>query len=391
MDGQKVKVGIVSRSNEKMKWGGDLKALQVIRDGMRDLGHQAEILSDVSKVADHDHIFLSSTFFDLRPSCTYLKLIGRSYGVIAFHDDYLKYCGPCTGMVRYVRGCLNKEEELGVPFQIERLFENPHLIYYFASPPKKSALINYNTLKEAIVCIANSPSEAQTIQRDCPPCNVKTVFWTPGFADVDEEPTEEFLKFTGLKSGEYILQVGRFHDKKNHLSTILATKDLDAPLVFIATTAAEFEYERICLMAANAYRKAPTIVVSQKFPTMVSDRVKILHMPGGRKLSSSMLLSAIFHAGLHLHPAFYELPGYTYLESTKLGVATIASSWTTIADYFGDRPNLDGRIAYALPYDLNRLSKLAEKMMGKRFLRNLSHPIFQRKPADVAREILSHL
>lgn len=392
---QAMKIAIVSRFNEKLKWGGDLKALQVVRDGMRELGHKAEIIPDLTRLKDHEYIFLSSTFFDLRPNVLFLKLAGRKYGVIAFHDDFIKYSGLSYGFYRYIRGCLDGEEDDEIPFQLERLFENPELVHYYATPPGKSAFINYDTLKHADLCIANSPTEARTLLRDCPSCNAKVVYWTPGFAETEEEPTDEFLKFTGLRSGEYILQVGRFHQKKNHLGSILATKDLDIPLVFIATTAADFPYERTCLEAAHTFRKAPTYIIHQKLPTMMSDKLRILHMPNGRKISPSMLLSAFAHAGLHLHPAFYELPGYTYLESTKLGIPTIASSWTSIRDYFTDphtgKYTLDDRMEYVVPYDVPGIAKLVKKKFGQKYSRNFDHPIFKRRSIDVARDIMLHI
>src|ERR1700687_2414991 len=103
--------------------------------------------------------------------------------------------------------------------------------------------------------------------------------------------------------------------------------------------------------AIQRWRKGPTLLLSQTLPEGQLGSLRILPMPGREKLSTSMLQSAFAHAGLHLHPAFYELPGATYFESAILGVPTIASTWTTIDEYFLD-PQLDERIEYSLPYDL---------------------------------------
>ena len=105
-----------------------------------------------------------------------------------------------------------------------------------------------------------------------------------------------------------------------------------------------------------------------------------------------MLLSAFFHAGLHLHPSFYELPGYTYLESAKFGTPTIASLWSSLKDYLTDSSGkyaLDDRIEYVLPYDLTAIRGLIEKKFGQRYPRSPELPIFQRTAQDVAKEFLS--
>ena len=68
-------------------------------------------------------------------------------------------------------------------------------------------------------------------------------------------------------------------------------------------------------------------------------------------ISQELLVSAYQNAGLYLHPAFYELPGYVYLEAAKLGTPTIATEWSTLSDYFTNEEGdyeLDDRILYAL-------------------------------------------
>ena len=124
----------------------------------------------------------------------------------------------------------------------------------------------------------------------------------------------------------------------------------------------------------------------------IRDRLQIIHLDKG--LSQKLLISAYQNAGLYLHPAFYELPGYTYLEAAKIGTPIIASTWGTIQDYFIDpitkEYSLDQRIRYCLPYDINGIEKHILCHFGKRYgLSN--HPIFDRNEMDVASEFLQLL
>ncbi|MCX6990567.1 MAG: hypothetical protein NTX49_05850 [Chlamydiae bacterium] len=386
-----MKISLVSRTNQHSKWGGDLKALQSLLMGIKSLGDEAEIVASCYDLDSTDFVFLTNTCLDLRDDQKILELRGLPYGLIGFHEDTIQYFGPSIGFFEYIRKCLYNETDDGISFSLEALEENPHLIHYYGLPPRKSNIINYEILKNAKVCIANSPTEAKTMLRDCPSSNVKEVFLPPGFAE-DYSPTssEEFLSLIGLKSKEYILQVGRLEFRKNQLGSIVASKDLDIPLVFIATKGSYEWYETACIDAILKWRKAPTIIVAESLAPRNEKGLQIIPMPGGKKLSSSMLQSAFFHAGLHLHPAFQELPGYTYFESTVLGIPTIASSWATIKDYFVE-PLGDDRIEYCLPFDLPEMKRLIPQKFTQTFSPKPDHPAFRRTGQDMAREILSHI
>ena len=386
-----MKISLLSRTNQHTKWGGDLKALTSLRAGLESLGAQAEIVASCYDIGTTDFVFLTNTCLDLRNDQKILELRGLSYGVIPFYEDATQFFSPSIGFFEYLRRCLYNETEDGITFSLEALEENPHLINYYGLPPRKSNIVNYDILKRARVCIANTPTEAKTIRRDCPTSNVKQVFLPPGFAE-DFSPTssEEFLSLTGLKSKEYILQVGRLEFKKNQLGSIVASKDLDIPLVFIATKGGYDWYENACIDAILKWRKAPTIIIAESLSPKREKGLQIIPMPGGKKLSSSMLQSAFFHAGLHLHPAFQELPGYTYFESTVLGIPTIGSSWATIKEYFIP-PLEDDRIEYCLPFDLPEIKRLILQKFGQTFSAIPEHPTFQRTGEDMAKEILSLL
>lgn len=390
-----MKFAFVTRTNEISKWGGDLKALYSIGEGMQLLGHEVDFVQTTADLSSTDHVFLSSTSMDLRPDHNLLKLQGKDYSLLAFHEDTIQYFGATYGFFFYVRKAINGEEDEGFPFCVERLYENPDIIHYYNVPPRKSSYVNYHVLKDARVCFANSSSECRTMLRDCPTANAKVVHLSPGFAEEHHgEISDDFLKLTGLKKGEYILQVGRFEVRKNQLGSILATKDLDIPLVFIATKTDRPWYEGTCLEAIRKWRKGPTFIISETLSDLTFENIKIIQMPNKEKLSAKMLISAYANAALHLHPAFYELPGYTYLEAAKLGIPTVASSWATIDDYFTDssgKYSLDERIEYCLPYHLPSIKKLILKKIGQKFSKDHPHPIFKRTKLDVASEVLQHL
>ena len=384
-----MKIGLITRRGADVLWAGDLKALQVICEGMREIGVEADLVFDLPAREEYDFLFLSNTCFDLRPNYNLLKLQNKRFGLIAFHEDVSKYKPVQEGFFRYVQGCI------AGTYQAQSLWENREIFFPLMTKLAFDPSVNWDVLREAEVCIGSSPMEVKTLQRDCPDCKARSVFFTSGFAEGVTSPTKSFLDFTGLSSKGYILQVGRFDLRKNQLATILATKDIDIPLVFISTLTTHLDYEEACLRAIAKYRKAPTLIVSQMIPSIQAGNLRILQMPEKKILSSEMLLSAFYHAALHLHPAFYELPGYTYLESAKLGIPTIASSWASVSDYFTDEKTgkytLDARIDYVLPYDLVAIEKLVHKKLSESYKPYPSHPMFYRTSRDVAQEILGYI
>lgn len=403
------------------EWGGDLKALSDIEQGLKQLGHDVFVTSENIQALCADFIFFVGTLVDRAPDLSFMRLMQRDYGCIAFHEDHLLFSGPSFGFAYYVSGILDQNIEDGVSFSLDDLMERPHLIFYFDRMRPFQAMMNYEFLKEAKYIIANSHTEQKTLLRDAPGCNAKVVYWAAGHTgDLVEEPNDSFLRFAGVEKGNYILQVGRMMLRKNQLGTLLAAKDLDIPLVFIAMNNCEPSYEEIFFAAAAKWRKAPTILISQHLPSKTIGSLRIIGAPNGRILSKDLVLSAFANAGLHVHPAFYELPGYTYLESARFGVPTIASEWGSLKDYFTDfssepiaklsasdksmilsqsdkiaqkgdisgRYTFDDRIEYVLPYDISAIRKLIEKKFGQKYPRQPLHPIYKRKPVDVGRDFL---
>ncbi|MBI3900745.1 MAG: hypothetical protein HY324_01180, partial [Chlamydiia bacterium] len=360
------------RPSHYSKWAGDIKALLDLSQGLENFGHNSRITSDLFEAHSFDRIFLISTLVDHTPAMTFMQWMQKEYGVIPFQEDHLLFSGACFGFYYYISSILSGAQENGFLFSLEDLFERPHLIFYFDRIRPQYALQNYEVLKNATHVIASSHKEQKTLFRDAPGCKAKVVYWAAGHTSgLKEDPTDAFLHFTGLKSGEYILQVGRLSPRKNQIATLLAAKDFDVPLVFIAMDFCNPTYEKLFFATALRWRKGPTILISQHLSKADSQGpIRVIPAPNGEILSKEMLLSAFVHSGLHMHPAFYELPGYTYLESIRFGIPTIATEWCSLKDYFTDfsakNHVIDDCVEYVLPYDIPAIKNLLNKKFGKK-------------------------
>jgi glycosyltransferase involved in cell wall biosynthesis len=380
-----MKLGIVTRKDEKEKWGGDLKALYGIYEGLKEIGQDVVLVKTAEELKDADFVFLSNSVLDLREDFAAVKKSGRPFGVFCMHEDRVKYYGLCYGFAYYVGLCLHQIASL------DKLFQYPEVAQYFSRAIPEHTPGNISIMQHADVCIATSPMEKEALQRDCPGCKTEVVYLDCGIPTVGPAD-DSFLQWTGLKRGEYALQVGRLELRKNQLATVLAMKDLDIPLVFIATKETNISYEKMVVDAIKKWRKAPTLMITQTSENERQGNLQILRMPEQKILPRSMLISAYQNAGLLVHPAFCELPGLIYLEAAKLGVPIIASNWATIGDYFTDpmtgKYTLDDRIAYVEPHHVKDLEALILKQFGKKIDRQFAHPIFQRTRSDVANDLL---
>lgn len=389
-----MKIGFVTRKTAP-KWGGDLTAIYSFYEGLKEIGQDVIIGRTVEEVLEADFIFLCNTSFDLSSDYALVQKSGKRFGIVAFHSDHQRYYSPCYAFAHFIGLCLTQQEEFSF-YRLEQLIENPEILQFFPYFPPPMFEENYPIIKNAEVCIATSPTEAATMQRVSPGCRTEVVYLECGIPDaLVAQKSDALLQWTGLKQGEYVLQVGRIELRKNQLATILAMKDLDMPLVFIATESFYPPYEQMCLEAIRKWRKAPTLVISQNLKSTHEGNLRVLSMPEGKKLPLEMLVSAYQNAGMYLHPAFCELPGLTYLEAAKLGVPTVASEWTTIKDYFTDpitnKPTLDDRILYAPPHHISALKELVLRQFGRKINKNISHPMFRRTKIDVAKDLVTAL
>jgi glycosyltransferase involved in cell wall biosynthesis len=387
-----MKIGFQIRSDIH-KWGGDLGVLYALKKALQTLGHECSFASSPLDLLQHDYLFLTNSCFDLRPAFELLEAVGKPFGIIPFHEDILRYQSLAVGFYRMIASQLSLEPLIS-PFMREKapylptldhLTLHPSLAGYYSQPPKPFALYNRAVLASTLISIASSQEEANSIRRDCPLAKTAIIPWA-----IPERsallPDDSFLKWTGLASGSYLLQIGRLQARKNQLASIIATRDIDLPLVLIALEGFENHYEKTCVEAALRWRRAPTLLISQTWPTMQKGFLRILPMPDHKKLPENILWSALHHAGLYVHPAFQELPGLVFLEAAACGVPMVASSWCTIHEYFHDG-KFDGRILYPLPHDLRAIEEGVRQLFGKRFLTPC--PATLRSPLDVAQDFLA--
>lgn len=380
-------------------WGGDRRNIDSLCQGLNELGHQAIISNHVEEALSADYVFLINAGNEITSSYFYLKLMNKPFGLIGFYEDAIHCYPPAWGLLNYVRGIIEEKLDHGYAYELDRLIENPKLIYYYSDPPKKSFLRSYDLVKDARLYIAQCKTEAGYVKRDCPPANVHCLFPDRKVPEAFAiKPNQEFCSFAGVEPHQYILQVGRFEVRKNQLASVLACKDLDIPLVFIATgrgdkrkpDAADM-YPPTVFSAITKWRKAPTIVISQHMEPYENGSLKVIQMPDKKILSDQLLASAFANAGLYLHPAFNELPGLVYIEAMMYGVPVIASEWTALKEYFTDNSgiyHLDDRVEYCVPYDIAQITKLVEKKWGQRYGSYRDHPMLTRSKIDIAKDFV---
>jgi glycosyltransferase involved in cell wall biosynthesis len=387
-------IGVVTRKDDFI-WGGDLRALYSVIEGLRRQQVNVVTAKSVEELPACTMAFISNTCDDRRPEMNALKKRNLPYALIGFHEDFVSYYPVSMGFNEYISMILQGLEDNGHVPRVDDLFENPEVVLSYNHAVLKNILYNLPVMRGARYCQAASDTEARTMHRDCPQAKVETVYWNIPLLEAAGGDEEEFLRLTGLKPGEYILQVGRLETRKNQLASVLATRNIDAPLVFIASRGYQSWYELLVVNAAAKYRKAPTLLISQEHPSQhVGNEMRILQMPGGERLSETCLIGAYRYCGLHLHPAFYEAPGYTNLEAAQIGVPTVTSAWGTLRDYCcfdGGDPNMNDRFEYVIPYHLPALEKAVKHNFGRKVDPKLDHPLFRRTVDDVGRETLASI
>lgn len=387
-----MKFGILLRKNATQSFGGDLVAIESVKRGLEEHGHTVSFGTSPRQLSDADFLFVTNSFYDHEKTIN--ELGDRPYGVIGFHENHDFFLSPMLGMATYLQLAIHDDPSCAVAnISIENGIDNEkayQLFPFFLDRPKSI----YPLLKKSAVCFANSNTEKETMLKQCPEANVKVVHWAPGVAENSPIYDESFLSYAKLKPHSYIVQIGRLSPRKNQLATILACRDMDTPLVLIATPSNELWYEESCIEAIRKYRKGRTIVVSQTLKPRHENHLEVIAMPDGKPLTREMIKSALGNCCLHFHVPFCELPGYTYLEALMVGAPSVGSEWTTIRDYFSDengRCCLDDEIVFAKPTDIKTMTQLIKKQFGKKIKSLHNHPILKRKSSDVAAEMLREL
>ena len=258
---------------------------------------------------------------------------------------------------------------------------------YRAGGPALNA--NKQLIESCDVVVLNSKHELRTMTRDYPNANGKVVYWTPGFADEWTDVNDNsFCDQYDLTPGEYMLQVGRIKTRKNTIGTILATQNMTTPLVLIGNKGGQRWYRDIAVECIKR-RKGPTIIVSDYIQSQTSGRVTIYNTQQqfGGKLPTSLLKSAFASAAVNVHPAFYELPGYTYLEAAAVGTPSVGGEWCSISEY-----GLGDLVKTCCPYDLDSIRKAIDfQLNNKPTTKPQDVKFLSRTKADVARDLIKLL
>ncbi|MBS3903815.1 MAG: hypothetical protein KGZ39_00630 [Simkania sp.] len=389
-----MKIGFIFRTDAPKEEGDNLTIIEGLMRGLNLLDHKAVASTSPFSIPDADFFLFSNSTLEQKQLLEEVSLLNRPFGLLGFQEDLLRYYIPASGFCKFVLHCLGYglPTDNGLHCHLDLLIERPDVAYYYGEPPKRVIPYNHPLIRKASFWIANSPTEAKTLQRDFPGCKTAVIPVPPSIAtEYQGTPDDSFLQYSGLGSKNYLLQVGMLEPCKNQLGTILATRHLDIPLVFIATTPSD--YGNICFEAAVKWRKAPTIFISESIEARKEGSVRMIPISQGKKIPSSILLSAYHHAGLYIHPAFQDLPGTTYLAAARLGVPTIASSWSPITDYLFDpeqgHSRLDGRILYYEPYRLNEIEQGVIQHFGKEFPPLLNHITILRTEKQSAQDLIT--
>ncbi|MCI5051710.1 MAG: glycosyltransferase [Simkaniaceae bacterium] len=367
------KFAFLSPPRDQFPWLGDELSLKYLMKGLNLLGH--ETIRGYNLV-DADYIFLCNLTFNHAPLYNALKLMGKPYGMIPFYPDYEKYTPAMCQFADLVELALEDSRIL------EGLLAHPEIVHRNTYAPQDSNVINQDVVRDASLLVTSSPTESATVIRDCKQANPHNLFLSPGMATGEIKRSDCFLKISGAAEREYLLQVGRLEPRKNQLATVLASRNLDIPLVFIASRSIVGDwYSKLVIEAIIKWRKAPTYIYSTEMAPLKRGNLSIIN----QSFSKELLISAFQNAGMYVHPAFTELPGYVYLEAVKLGTPTVASSWATINDYFPD--NI---IHYSLPYHINNIENLITRFFGSK-IDPSSLEILKRTEKNVAQDFLKIL
>ena len=376
--------------------GGDLVALNSLQDGLRELGHRVFIGPDALSVIKSDYIVITNTCLDQSDNFPALKENSKRWGIVTFHEDFVKYLPTSEGFVNYAFNAFNNGkwsyEDEAQRFAITDLDEGGDIVQLFGEGTlPKTSHVNRFLIEGAETVFAHSDMEKRDILRHIPDANIEVCRWGCGIAKPNDSYLDSFLKLTGLTKGEYILSVGRIEGRKNQLASVLALRDNDTPLVLTTPTIRSKKYASFVAEVA-ALRKGPTIMISPEFQDNQSGSLRVIGT-NGQLLSDDMIISAYQNAGLHLHPAFHEMPGYTYLEAAMYNLPQVASSWGSIDEYFGmgGSETLDGRVKFVAPHHLGEIRRAVEEQFGKTFDPLPSHPALTRTNRDIAKDFLKHI
>lgn len=359
-----MQVEIVVRKNHA-QWGGDMNVINQLVEGIQSWGVDAKIQPDIENIKSGSKIILTNTCLDQRALASYLIENKVKYSILPFHEDFKKYFVESFGIIEAITALLGETKYHDFNLNIELLEKYPELISYGNFKPPVSGLLNMQVLSHAEYVFPSSYQEQATVKRDSPDANTQVVYYPTNLEGIFKNIKNNiFSEKYGIKE-KYIIQVGRLESRKNQIYTALASRDIPVPLVFIATKGYQNWYTELLVKVILKYRKYPTYIISQDLDDQDIGNLKIKKMDKGEKLSWEMLGSAYAGALVNVHPAFYELPGLTYIESVYLGVKTICSNNASIKEYFKEE-EINSGVFFVEPNNLKAIKKyILEAIYGK--------------------------
>jgi glycosyltransferase involved in cell wall biosynthesis len=336
----KMELSILVRKSHAV-WGGDMNIINQLVDGVPALGIPTTLDTEFSPGGpDRVHI-IANTCVDVRSYAREIRASGRHYFVIPFHEDMRGYLPPSIGTMEMCKALIYGGKFLEMDIDVARIERFPELVHYSSEPIPRMAILQAGVLQRARRAFPSSRQEARTIVRDAPQARVRIVPFSTDLKDrFSLRHQFDFADAYGT-GRDYILQVGRLEPRKNQLFTALACRDLSQPLVFIATSSS-LRYAKYLVDLCNRFRKAPTWIISGEFDDADIGSVHVRRMKDDKKLPWGMLGSAYANAALNVHPAFYELPGLTYIESLSVGTRTVISTKASMAEYIVDPKTASG-------------------------------------------------
>lgn len=385
-----MRISIITRNNAG-QWGGDLTVINQLVDGMSALG--VETIKESGKIIlEKDKIFfITNTCLD--QSILFEQLISNRIGYycLPFHEDFRKYYTSAMGMVKIAKQLLEENSDSKNAISVEEVENFPEITNYSNAICPQNGLANRHGLEKALMNFPSSKQEADTILRDSPRSKVKIAKYPTDISDrfLSTTKTELFSEEYNIPAN-YLLQVGRLEPRKNQLATILATRSIPLPLVFIASSGYSKEYNDLVIKAILKYRKYPTFIISQDLPEASTKILKIIKMREGKKLDWTVLQSAYLGCIVNIHPAFYELPGLTYLESIKLQRKTIISKNASIKDYLIE-DKINSGIYFVDPSNIQEIKNATLQAIygSDKFFAEVEHITSESYAKNILSEVLS--
>ncbi len=382
-------IGFLLRASSKTGWGGDLLYVKLLAQGLERFGYSIKYSDRIDNLLDCHFVFLSFSLWPLVDAYLALKRENIPYAVIPFYENEDQFLTASKGLYVYLYMMQQQKKTDGIDFNLETLQKRPYVLDIMGPRIELRTLQNRKVFENAKFCLTNSPTESKTMKNDFDSVTTESVLLPVGLmTNKSTSIGDEILDLTGLKSKSYLLQIGRIETRKNQLSTVLATRNLEQPLVLIA---AKYHPQLLELLIdlIKEYRKAKTYIITQNFKSQDHGNLKIINYNSSFRMPNSLILSAYKHAGLYIHPAFQEVPGLIYLEALHFNIPIVASNWTTIKDYLTDpvtgEYQLDERITFCTPHHIEEIENAVRENFGKTF-EDINLPIMNKTIDDFGKE-----